>query len=77
MTFLETVLPGLHIVHLGETERSRTIAWFGKLSRDHRISFCDAVSYVVVTERLDYMPCLAFDDDFERLGLTVIEDLEG
>jgi hypothetical protein len=36
------------------------------------LSFCDAISFVVVTTLVDHMPCFAFDEDFRRLGLTVI-----
>jgi hypothetical protein len=36
------------------------------------LSLCDAISLVVVTTLLERMPCLAFDEDFRRLGLTVI-----
>ncbi len=38
----------------------------------HRLSFCDAVSFVVVTAVLGNIPCLSFDRDFAQLGLTVI-----
>jgi hypothetical protein len=30
------------------------------------------ISFVVVTTLLGRMPCLAFDEDFRRLGLTVL-----
>lgn len=36
-----------------------------------RLSFCDAVSFVVITHLLDSMPCFTFDKDFKSLGLTV------
>jgi predicted nucleic acid-binding protein len=45
---------------------------FRRHSRDRRLSFCDAISFVVVTTLLERMPSLAFDEDFRRLGLTVI-----
>jgi predicted nucleic acid-binding protein len=40
--------------------------------RDHRLSFCDAVTFVVVTTLLDHVPCFAFDEDFRSLGLQMI-----
>ena len=40
--------------------------------RPRRVSFCDAISFVVVTTLLDNIPCLSFDGDFKALGLTVI-----
>ena len=45
---------------------------FRRHGRDHRLSFCDAISFVVVTTLLQHMPCFAFDEDFRRLGLSVI-----
>jgi len=45
---------------------------FRRRARARRISFCDAVSFVVITTLLDDMPSLAFDRDFRALGLTVL-----
>lgn len=36
-----------------------------------RLSFCDAISYVVVSGLLGGVPGLSFDKDFRSLGLTV------
>ena len=38
---------------------------------DHR-AFCDAISYVLVKAILDDIACLSFDEDFSRLGVTVV-----
>jgi predicted nucleic acid-binding protein len=46
---------------------------FRRHARDHRLSFCDAISFVVVTTLLQRMPCFAFDEDFHRLGLPLIK----
>jgi len=43
------------------------------LSKGKRLSFCDAISYVVVKTVLDDIPCLSFDEDFSRLGLMVVK----
>lgn len=75
MTFIDTVLPKLNVVYITAEDRSRALWWFRRLSRDKRISLCDAISYLVVTEHLNHLSCVAFDDDFKRLGLTVIEEL--
>ena len=45
---------------------------FRRRVRSQRLSFCDAVSFVVVTTLLENIPCLSFDKDFQALGLTVI-----
>ncbi|MFQ5829427.1 MAG: type II toxin-antitoxin system VapC family toxin [Candidatus Methylomirabilia bacterium] len=70
--FLDDVKPGLHVVDYGANVRGEAEQVFRRSSRDHRPSFCDAISFVVVTTLLDHVPCLAFDEDFRGLGLTVI-----
>jgi len=72
LTFLTEVKPYLHIVHYGEAARTEAVEIFRRYGRDHKISFCDAISFVVVTTILDDLPCLAFDADFRAMGLTVI-----
>lgn len=68
--FLETVKPSLFIVRYEDSVRIAAEEVFKKLSRDRRLSFCDAISYVVITHVLDNIPCLTFDRDFRSLGLT-------
>ena len=70
--FLDHVKPGLHVVDYGADLRAEAEQVFRRHSRDHRLSLCDAISSVVVTALLERMPCFAFDEDFRRLGLTVI-----
>jgi predicted nucleic acid-binding protein len=72
LRFLDDVKPGLHIAQYGTELRLQAEEVFRRHGRDHRLSFCDAISFVVVTTLLDRMPCFAFDEDFRRLGLTVI-----
>jgi predicted nucleic acid-binding protein len=70
--FLDDVKPGLHVIDHGANVRVEAERVFRRHSPDHRLSFCDAISFVVVTMLLERMPCFAFDEDFRRLGLTVI-----
>jgi predicted nucleic acid-binding protein len=70
--FLDDVKPGLHVVDYGASIRVEAEQVFRRRGRDHRLSFCDAISFVVVTALLEHIPCFAFDEDFRRLGLTVI-----
>jgi len=70
--FLDDVKPGLHIAEYGVDVRDEAAEVFRRHARDQRLSFCDAISFVVVTTLLERMPCFAFDEDFRRLGLTVI-----
>ncbi len=70
--FLDDVRPALHIAEYGAEVRVEAEQVFRRHARDHRLSFCDAISFVVVTTLLERMPCFAFDEDFRRLGLPVI-----
>jgi predicted nucleic acid-binding protein len=72
VAFLTEVKPRLRIVAVTDRVLGEAAQIFKQYGRTHRFSFCDAVSFVVVTTLLDNMPCLAFDEDFRRLGLTVI-----
>lgn len=72
LTFLEDIKPDLTIVNYGKRVRDEAEQIFRQHGRRRRLSFCDAISFVVVTALLDDMPCLAFDRDFRALGLTVI-----
>ena len=71
LEFLDEIKPALYIVHYDDSVRISAEDVFRKLSRDKKISFCDAVSFVVITHVLDNIPCFSFDRDFKTLGLTV------
>jgi predicted nucleic acid-binding protein len=72
LAFLAEIKPDLHIVNYGDSVRVEAEQIFRRYGRDHKLSFCDAVSFVVVNTLLDDIPSLAFDADFRALGLTVI-----
>ena len=72
LTFLAEIKPRLHIVNYADNVRAEAEQIFRRYGRDHKLSFCDAISFVVVTTLLDDMPSLAFEDDFRALGLIVI-----
>lgn len=74
MVFIDVLLPGFNIVYITEAQRTAALECFRKLSRDKKLSLCDAISYVVMTKLLPGLPCIAFDDDFKRLGLTVLDE---
>jgi predicted nucleic acid-binding protein len=65
---LTEVKPDLRIVNYGATVRTEAEQIFRRCSRDRKLSFCDAISFVVVTTLLDDIPSLAFDTDFHALG---------
>jgi predicted nucleic acid-binding protein len=73
VAFLDEVKPTLGIVEFGRGVRTEADAMFRMYSREHTLSYCDVLSFVVITTLLDFMPCLTFDADFRRLGLTVID----
>lgn len=70
--FLTEVKPRLRLGPYGDRVRDEAEAVFRQHARTRRLSFCDAISFVVVTTLLDRAPCLAFDEDFLALGLAVI-----
>jgi predicted nucleic acid-binding protein len=72
LAFVDDLLPHLHLVEYGAAVRTQALGVFRRYGRERRLSFCDGISFVVVTTLLDRMPCFAFDEDFRRLGLTVI-----
>ena len=72
LIFLDDIKPGLRIVSYGARVREEAEHVFRQYGRDHRLSFCDAISFIIVTTLLDHMPCFAFDEDFRGLGLTVL-----
>ena len=72
LAFLSEIKPDLHIVNYGDGVRADAEQIFRRYGRDHKLSFCDAVSFVVVTTLLNDILTLAFDADFRALGLIVI-----
>jgi len=70
--FLDEIKPVLNIVYYDESAREEAERVFRLLSKDKKLSFCDAISYVIVKTILKDIVCLSFDENFSNLGLTVI-----
>jgi len=70
--FLTEAVPAFSVYSVAEAERRAAVEFFLRRSRARRLSLCDAISYVVVSQRLAWVPCLSFDRDFRALGLTVV-----
>jgi predicted nucleic acid-binding protein len=70
--FLDEIKPVLNIIYYDDSIRKEAERVFRLLSKDKKLSFCDAISYVVVKTILNDIVCLSFDEDFSSLGLTVI-----
>jgi predicted nucleic acid-binding protein len=64
--------PALALVPVTEAVLSQAEQIFRRHVKAQRLSFCDAISFVVVTTLLDNIPCLSFDADFKALGVTVL-----
>src|SRR3972149_9972037 len=60
LLFLTEVKPNLRIVAYGDRVRGEGEGGFWRSGGDHRLSFCDAISFVVVTTLLRNMACLGF-----------------
>jgi predicted nucleic acid-binding protein len=69
--FLDVIKPALAIVRYDDSVRAAAEEIFKKLSKDKKLSYCDALSFMIITRLLDNTPCLTFDSDFRSLGLTV------
>ena len=72
LRFLDEIKPALSIVYYDESVRNESEQVFRLFIKDKKLSFCDAISYVVVKTILKDIVCLSFDEDFSRLGLTTI-----
>jgi predicted nucleic acid-binding protein len=70
--FLDEIKPTLSIIYYNDSVREEAERIFRLFSKDKKLSFCDAISYVVVKTILKDIFCLSFDEDFSRLGLNVI-----
>lgn len=55
-----------------EGRHHQAIALFNLFGKDRKISFVDALSYILIKEDLAGIPALSFDKDFRTLGLTAI-----
>lgn len=70
--FLDEIKPTLSIIYYDDSVREEAERVFRLFSKDKKLSFCDAISYVVVKTILKDIVCISFDEDFSRLGLNII-----
>ena len=71
--FLDEIKPVLNIVYYDDSLRAEAERVFRLFVKDKKLSFCDAISYVILRTVLSDIACLSFDRDFAGLGLTVIQ----
>ena len=60
------------ILNPSESQHHQAIALFDLFARDRKISFVDALSYILIKDKLAGIPAISFDKDFKTLGLTTI-----
>lgn len=70
--FIQKVIPALTIVPIDDSLRQETLELFLRLARDKKLSYCDCLSYVVISTVLDLIPTATFDKHFKMLGLSVL-----
>lgn len=70
--FLDEIKPVLRIIYYDDSVRDEAERIFRLFSKDKKLSFCDAISYVVVKTILKDIACISFDEDFSRLALRII-----
>ncbi len=70
--FLDEIKPVLRILYYDDSVRDEAERTFRLFSKDKKLSFCDAISYVVVKTILKDIVYISFDEDFSRLSLRVI-----
>jgi hypothetical protein len=61
--FARDIVPTVEMVVPDSTDHAAALEVFRCLARGRRLSYCDAVSFVIVRQRLGDMACLAFDRD--------------
>ena len=72
LLFARDIVPTVEMVVADLTDHAAALEVFRRLAPRRRLSYCDALSFVIVMQRLGDMACLAFDRDFRALGLTVL-----
>jgi predicted nucleic acid-binding protein len=71
--FIRQVVPALSLASCDDSIRLETLEVFQRFAKDKKLSFCDCLSYVVLTTLLDCPPTATFDAHFKMLGLPVLE----
>lgn len=69
--FLNRVKPGLELISTDDFVFDEAEKIFKKFSRDKKLSFCDCISFVILTTRLKDVKVLTFDADFRRFGFSL------
>jgi len=60
------------ILECKESQYHQAISLFNLFGKDRKISFVDALSYVIIKGEISHVPAISFDKDFKSMGLTTI-----
>ena len=60
------------IIYPEKSHYYEALSLFNRYAIDKRISFIDALSKVIISQKLNQIPAISFDRDFKTLGLTTI-----
>lgn len=70
--FIDKLVPELDLISCHDDHRREALAVFHKFGKDKRLSFCDCLSFVVMTQLRPELGALTFDKDFRSFGLPVL-----
>lgn len=70
--FVENVVPVIQVAPCDDSVRREALEVFQRFARDKDLSFCDCLSFVVLTSVVEPMPSATFDRHFKMLGLPVL-----
>ncbi len=71
LQFLDQVRPHLEVISFDNSLREEAALVFKKFSKDKKLSFCDCISFVILTILLPEIPVLTFDGDFKQFGFPL------
>ncbi|MBI3299096.1 MAG: type II toxin-antitoxin system VapC family toxin [Elusimicrobia bacterium] len=73
MRFVERVIPALRLAAVDDSLRLEALEVFKRFAGDKKLSFCDCLSYVVLTTVLENIPTATFDAHFAAMGLPILD----
>lgn len=73
MSFIGEVLPALQIARYDDSIRDQALDVFRRFAKDKKLSYCDCLSFAVLTALLDAIPTATFDAHFKSMGLPVLK----
>ena len=70
--FVDEIIPSLRLVATDGSVRQEALEIFRRFAKDKKLSFCDCVSYAILSTQLAEIPTATFDNHFKSLGLPVL-----